>query len=96
MIDAILTLWDNDDERIALVPEDEPQIDAAVANYLETGRDAILHLTTSDGSAFRMLASSVKSWLVTTAEQRLRAITLEHALDTEVREARQSLGIWDE
>ena len=62
---------------------DELVIESAVAQHLETGRDAWLHLTTVEDAPCRMLASTIVQWMPSTPEIRSRNRVIERALERE-------------
>lgn len=80
----ILFTRDGDDARLALA--DEPVIDAAVTQWVDSGRtrDRLLMLTTTGGAAYRVLASDITSWMESTPESRERERAINTALDAEV------------
>lgn len=78
---------------------DEGRIDAAVQLLLDTmgGRDTLLDLTLVNGATYRILASDVRSWIVSTPESRQRQLALEQACTEEDREHRIALGLtWED
>lgn len=79
-------------------PHEEPRIDAAVSDYVDSGggRDRLLQLDAMDGDRLKILASSIRSWFISTPEGRRRNIELEKIAADETKEVRQSLGIWSE
>lgn len=64
---------------------DEPKLDAAVEQWVSSGetRDSLLLLTTVEGEPFKVLASTVTSWLTSTPASRARTRALEAALERE-------------
>lgn len=97
-VGTFLRVWDN--MGVAdVVAEDEPRIDAAVQHFLDTGghADTLLDLTMTSGASYRILASQVRSWMVSTPESRARSMELEKAHADEDREHRIAAGLpWEE
>lgn len=74
----------SDGEGRYVVPEDEPQIDAAVSAYMDSGgRDCLLHLST------------VSHWCVSTPETRQRVYHRIRAQKEERKEMEKAAGLTD-
>ena len=95
---TFVKLWDTSGDSVCCVAEDEPRIDAAVTAWLSSGKtaDSILDLTLESGDGFRILASAVVSWIVSTPEGRLRATECDAAHKAEAEEFRAAAGIWED
>lgn len=80
-------------------PADEPAVDVALTRYLESGctRDELLHLTMSEGGAYRVRVSRVVGWwLMTPEHERRNLMRTARRRDVE-RDLRASLGLpWKE
>ncbi len=77
---------------------DAPRLDAAVTQYLDSGktRDCLLHLSCIDGDAFTVRVSLVNGWTESTPEGRRAAWEFEAALREETRLLKAELGIFEE
>ena len=89
--DALGSLW-------TVCVDDEPNIDAAVSRYLDSGgtMDTLLDLTTIEAETLRIRASLVVAWFVSSQETRRRTVEMESMQSRERAANRQSAGIWDE
>jgi len=80
-------------------PSDEGALDAAVTRYLESGgtRDELLCLTLSEGGTYRIRASQVSSWYLSTPDH-VRNNLIRNAAQRDIdRATRASLGLpWKE
>lgn len=95
--DTYLVVYEGN-EGVFVEADEEGALDAAVTRYVESGRtrDDLLSLTMLTGPEYRVLASRVTSWYLSTPESRRRAIADQKARDDEEREIKQALGMWDE
>lgn len=91
--DSWLVLGDCTNGVTHLTPECEGTLDAGTARYLETNRDDVLLLELIGGCAFRILASGVRWWYVSTPAHRLSEWTRERWARDEEREAKMALGL---
>lgn len=91
-IGIFIRLWEGESS-VSLEPGQEHSIDRAVHQFLETGRDSILYLTTRSGEQYHTLASNVRSWLVSTPQGRARSAELEKAATDEERALREAAGL---
>jgi hypothetical protein len=91
---SYLRVYDMQGGNAPVVLGDEAQIDTAITEYLYSGRDTLLHLTMCHGARYRILASVVQSWLVSTPENRLASVEREKAEQDEDRALKQSVGLW--
>src|SRR5210317_1910255 len=89
-----LVVWEESGSTVSVVEGDERQLDDAVSTWIDTGRDALLHLTTTEGVPYRMLASNVTSWLLSTPQSRYENERVRAVMDAERAAIRESLGIW--
>lgn len=82
----------------AVVPEEEPRLDAAVSLYVDSGgtRDALLQLTLTGGDTLTIKASLVRCWMVSTPEGRRREMELSKESDDEEKAIKQELGMWED
>lgn len=98
MIETWLTVWEKGGEMYTVEADDEPRIDAAVTQYIDSGesRDTLLRLTFTDGREYTVRASQIVSWATSTPESRRRAVEYEKGQEEETRRFKQELGIWDE
>ena len=69
---SFLRVWDAQGMLINLDIHDEPRIDAAVTEWVDSGRtkDTVLHLTTLEGVPYTTLASNMVAWAHSTPESR--------------------------
>lgn len=88
-------LWD-EDGTVAVMPDEEPRIDAAVSEYLNTGRDSLLDLELVSAAMYKTRASLVRSWMMGDADTRRREIEYEKAQRDEAQAVRHELGIWSD
>lgn len=86
---TFLRLFEVDGSSMRIDAERSGSIDAAVSNYLDTGRDSLLHLMTLSGESFVVRASRITSWWVSTPEG--RETSLRH--DKEERDEEQASRI---
>lgn len=93
-----ITVWDTSGERTSVCIDDEPRVDAAVSQWIASGRtqDTLLDLTTPEGVSFKCLASSIISWYTSSPEGRRRLKELNQELDAEDKRVKMELGIWDD
>ncbi len=91
-----LKLWTTDGLAWTCVAEDEPRVDVAVQRCVQAGGDTLLDLTLSGGDSFRLLASRVACWMVSTPEGRRAEMMMSKVGDDERDRSRQELGIWEQ
>ena len=93
-----LRVWDTDGGIAEVHEHEEPRIDAAVSQYLSSGRthDTILDLTMISGAEYKILASCVTSWMLCTPETREANLRQELAMRDEEKTMRHALGMWDD
>ena len=80
-------------------PADEGALDAAVSRYLDSGgtRDELLCLTLSEGGTYRVRASQVSSWYLSTPDHVRHNLIRTHAQRENDRAIRTSMGLpWKE
>ncbi len=90
-----LLLWcDTGDGAVRLEATDEPIVDAAVQRYVDSGKtiDSLLSLTSTGGDSFKVLASSISSWTVSTPAARDREREIDAAMEAEGGEPWQQNG----
>jgi hypothetical protein len=92
-----LTIWDSTGERTSVSMEDESRIDAAVSQWIASGRtqDTLLDLTCPEGAPYKVLASTICGWYTSSPDSRRRLKELNKELDVEDKRVRAELGIWD-
>ena len=92
-----LTVWTRDGESTHCEPDDEPRLDAVVTAFLDSGRtkDTLLCLTMLEGVPYKVLASEVTSWAVSTADSRKMRVRINHESEEEERSAKAELGIFE-
>lgn len=79
-------------------PDDEPRIDAAVERWVSSGRtqDTLLALTRLDGDEYKVKASTITSWCISTYEGRVRAAEWEALMRAEEGQIREAAGLWEQ
>lgn len=92
--DVIYTIWQNDNSRCAIVPEDAALVDRAMQLWATSARtrDTWLSLSTPEGGSFSVLASTITSAMLSTAAQRRECTFREKTLDDERAENRRDAG----
>jgi hypothetical protein len=97
-VGTFVKLWTTDREVWGLVPDDEPRIDAAVSLWIDSGetRDTLLLLTLTGGDPFKVRASMIASWMLSTSHGRRREMEFSKAGDDEQRAVRRAIGDWEE
>lgn len=82
---------------VCVVGGDEGSIDAAVERWVASGgtANALLCLTLLDGCTYRVKASEITSWFVTTPATRSRAVEMDKLLDDERQENRRAVGLYE-
>lgn len=93
-----LRIYDVNDGVVVCVPEDEPRLDAAVTDYVDSGctRDRVVDLTLREGVSYKLRASQVASWFVSTPESRRERASIDAEDQRESEGYKHELGIWDE
>lgn len=97
-IGTYIRVWDAQGGSADVDAADEGRIDAAVQRFIETGGhvDTVLDLTMLNGASYRVLASTIQSWIVSTPDTRLRQMELQKESEEEEREYRVALGLpWE-
>jgi hypothetical protein len=95
-VGRFLKLWTKDNGAWAFIAEDESRVDVAVQQYIQARGDTLLDLTLMGGDSFRLLASYVACWMVSTPEGRHAEIKIGKASTDERDNTRQELGIWEQ
>lgn len=90
--DILYTIWQNDDSRCVIDPEDANLVERAMREWSEKGRDCWLSLSTAEGATFNVLASTITSAMRSTAAQRRLGVFREKAIDDERAENRRDAG----
>ncbi len=91
-LDVIYTLWQNDNGQCAIHPEDAALVDRAMKLWADSRRDTWLSIRQPSGVEFCVLASTITSTSISTADQRRQATYLEKAMEDERNENRRSAG----
>lgn len=96
--ERFLTVWEVEGEIYTLFEYEEPRINAAVQEYVDSGktRDRILCLTMTDGREYYTLVSRISSWAVSTPETRKRSMLYGMLQRQEDEEFRSELGVWED
>ena len=96
MVDTYLKVYEPDGH-VQVLPEDEPRINAAVGDWIDSGdtRDRLLDLTLIDGGAYYTKASRIMSWVLSTPETRRRGWEIQKAMKDEDEAYKQAVGIFD-
>ena len=92
-----LRVWD-DDGSYCVTEECESSLDAAVSLYLAEGRDSLIQITWVGGDTFKVRASLMKCWTLSTPEGRRRETEIEAERKQERDENRQAAGLpsWED
>lgn len=93
-----LTVWEVDGSDYTVAADNEPSIDAAVTRHIDSAgtRDTLLTLEFTSGCMYRVRASQITSWAISTPETRRRALELEQWEQEEDERIRHELGIWED
>lgn len=84
-------MHDSKDTYSRIAAHEESQIDAAVSEYLASGKDALLHLEFAEGSSEMIIrASLIRSWFRSTPTMRERTRDLDAKVKAENDDARWS------
>ena len=89
-----ICVYDDQGGRMVVQYADLGHLDARVLEWVHSGRDSLLDLTTTAGNVYRIRASSVQSFSVSTPAGRLRAMELDREAMAEEKANRQTLGMW--
>lgn len=83
-------VFTDDGGYVCIVPTDEGKLDGAVTRWLDSGetRDTLLDLTLLCGDTYRLRASQVTLWIVSTPDGRERQRAIDAAFKAE--------SAWDE
>lgn len=75
---------------------EEGSIDAAVERYVTSGGtvDTLLCVTLLDGSVYKVKASLVTAWYLSTPEGRMRGVEIEKQLGDEIKANRAAAGLF--
>lgn len=96
--DTWLIVWERDGGHVIACADQEPNLDTGVTAYLDSAgtRDSLLSLTLTDGREYRVLASCITGWSLSTPETRRRELEHEKWCGEERQALRQELGIWED
>lgn len=82
--------------------EEEPRIDAAVTQYVSSGgsRDSVIDIELQEGATYKILASHITGWFVSTPDTRRERIRLNKLMNEEEDRIAEDVGIkphnpWD-
>lgn len=98
MMTTFLRVWDRGEQAVDLMVDDEPRVSAAVQRWVDSGRtvDTIIDATARTGSPYFLLASEVRSWLISSPESRQRSYEIDAADNAERAAQKQAAGLWEE
>jgi hypothetical protein len=92
-----LRVYDKTEGFISCDPADEPRVDAAVGAYIDSGgRDRIIDVTLAEGVPYKLLASQVTAWFVSTPESRRKRVEMNANSDAELEGHAREFGIWED
>lgn len=94
-VDVLYTIWQDDSTQCAIHSEDMPLIDRAMKLWADSRRDTWISVRQPSGAELSLLASTITSAVLCTAEQRSAATVREKALDDERIENRRNAGFVD-
>jgi uncharacterized protein YegJ (DUF2314 family) len=66
-----------------VMAHEESVIEQAVTKYLDNGRDTLVTVETVEGGEYKILASDISSWMLTTVETRSRGWAVDKMLKEE-------------
>lgn len=97
-LSAWLNVWEANGCVFATDPADEPRIDAAVSKWLDSGktRDTLLSLSFLDGREYKVLASNIVSWAISTSESREKEYEIRKFQEDEDKELKSRVGLWED
>lgn len=99
MTDTWLTVWESDGMTYTVEIQEEPRIDVAVSQFIESGgtRDSLLHLNMTDGRCYVVRASVITSWAISTPDTRRKSMKYQQWQKEETKRFMQELGVvsWD-
>lgn len=84
---SFLRVYDASNGMIRVEMGGGSNIEAAVHQHLESGRDSVLHLRLADGATYRMFARDVRSWVDSTPAIRAASSAIDQMLDREQKRA---------
>lgn len=84
-----LVVYEKGDSNVRVRLSDEPQIDRAVRKHIDTGCDVLVELTGIDGLPYKVRASRITGWTVSTEATR----KFYRELEDEIKKERPA---WDE
>lgn len=98
IIGDYIKLYDNDNNFYIISPEYESTIDSAVSRWIDSGKtlDTLLDIELAEKAPFRILASVIVAWIITTPESRRRYIDFVNEVDKEEKAVKMELGIFEE
>lgn len=76
-IGTFVKVWEDGGEAICIDAAYVHSLDAAVTQWLDTGRDSVVHVGLLCGDEYAVLASAITSWRVCTPAGRARDAALE-------------------
>lgn len=92
-----LKVYDTSEGMICCSAEDEPRVDAAVSAYVDSGgRDRIIEVTLLEGVTFKLLASTVTAWFVSTPATRKARVEINANAEAELEGFEKELGLGGE
>jgi hypothetical protein len=91
-IDRQYSVFQDDQSQMAIDPECMPLVDRALKLWADSRRDTWLSLTGPTGVEYSILASSINSTMLCTADQRASSTARDKALADERDENRRLAG----
>lgn len=97
MPDSYVKISDGDGFVTCPIAE-EPRVDAAVQAWLDSGgtRDSLIMLEMADGDIYKVRASHIKWWIISTPMGRKNQLDLQRQAKEEEQAVLRELGMWDE
>jgi hypothetical protein len=96
--ERFLRVWFADDSHEWVGEEDLPRIDALVSQHVDSGgtRDALIHMTGTQGDPITCRVSYIVGWSLTTPEGRQRAWEIEaHRREEKARQMAE-VGLFED
>lgn len=90
-----IKLWQEDGSCTFVDSKHAEDIGLAYEGWVERDIDAVLHLTNVAGEPYKMRASDVHSFLVTTSSGRAAAWEFQAEASREEQAHREAAGIWE-
>jgi hypothetical protein len=93
---AYLDVHVDDGDWFHVDPKDEGAIDAAVERWVASvgHADTLLDLTLRNGDTLRVKASTIKRWIHSTADGRMRGVEIDRDSEAEHKQNRANAGLF--